>query len=232
MGLLYLLPWCLPLLWVTSTIVDLLLRSGAILSIRDEVITTIVFHEALRGYLVELPGLSQVIALDILSVEVVLHYVSVPVAILAFSLHVLHVANHLWIVHLVGDRVVIVCVPSCVGWRNFLFCAQLDFDLACIVSVLCILFILWIVELLSDRIESILRFMLANSLKLVQFGFSFDSYLMVEWVSIVHNVEVSNSAGMYLSLATGSLHASGAVIRPIPMVVVMRNIRNDVVILL
>lgn len=198
----------------------------------DHVIPTIVLHEALWCNFIELSGLPEVVTLYVLCMEVVLHYISVPIAILALVVHLLYVADHFRVMDLVGDGVIVIRVSPSVGWRYLIMLPQVHFDLACIICVPRGLFILGIIVLLCDRIKAILGLVLVNSLKLVQFSLPFDPSVVVERVSVRHNVEVSDSAGMYLSLPARLLYTSGAVIIPIPVMSIEGEVRDYVVILL
>lgn len=119
----------------------------------DDIISTIVLHEALWSTLVEPSGLLQVVSFDILRMEIVLHDITVPVAILPLGRHCLQVADHPWVVDLIGDGVVELRVSAFVARRNLIFCAEIYFNLTGVVSMLGIFCFLGIIKLLCDRVE-------------------------------------------------------------------------------
>lgn len=199
----------------------LILSPIAKCSVRDEIVTTLVLHEPLWRNFVELPRLFEMVALDVLCMKVMLDYVAVPVSILSLSLHIFHVAHHCRIMHLVGDGIVVGCVPSSVAWRNLILCSEMYFDIACVICMFRIFLILGIVELLRDWIEAIRSRVLLYSLELVGKKFSFGPLLVVERISIVHDVEIPDPACLYLSLPSRSLHASGTLVTPVPVMLVV-----------
>lgn len=153
MPMLDLFPRRLPLLWIASAIMYLLLGTIAMKLVGDHAIPTVVLHEALGRHVIELARLRQVVAFDILSVEIVLHNVTVLVTIFAFSLHLLQVSDRGRIVHLVGDSIVELSVPPFVARRDHVLGPQIDFDISCMVAMQLSLFVPRVVELLCHRVK-------------------------------------------------------------------------------
>jgi len=222
--MLNLFPRRLPWLCVTRTVVHLLLGAMSVELVADHAISTLMLHIALRGDFVELSGLCQVVAFDVLGMEIMLHNVAIPVAILALGLHCLQVLDHVWIMDIVRDGIVKLRVPPFVAGWNLILGSQLHLDLPRIVAMLGILFVPRIVELLGDRIKLPRGRELVRSLQTGQLPFFSNSNLVVLRVAIVDNVEIADSAGVDLALVAGSFYVSGARLRLVPMVIVERQI--------
>jgi len=193
---------------------------------------SLVFHETVGVNLVQLPGLCHVVAFNILGMEIVLHDVAVLVAILALVAHLLKIRHHLWIMDLIGYSIVEGSMPSLVARRNHVHSPSMDLNLACIIAMLVVLFNARIIELLRQRIELPSAIELVSSLLSGQTGFVCYTSLVVFGVSVGNNVEISDSAGMYLALLASPLYASGTLIRPVPMMIVEGQVRDNVKVLM
>lgn len=232
MPMLYLLPRRLPRLRIALTIMDLFLGAMAILLVGDRAIPTVVLHETLGCHLVQLAGLCHMVTFDILRVEIVLHNVAVPVPIFALSLHLAKVLHHVRISNLIGNGVVELSVSPFVARRDPIHSSDMDFDLPCIVAMLCILLIPGVVELLGKRVKLVGLHVFVRSLCDFQLLLLFRPRVMVDRIPIRDDVEISNSVGMYLALRAALLDTSRTFFRSIPVVYIKRQIRDDVVILL
>lgn len=115
----------------------LLLATSSIGLVRKDVeAAQTVLGEALRRHAGKTPGLSDVVALDVLRVKVVLHYVSIPVPVLAAILHLIPLLERPLptFADLMTQYVIVRRLSRVIGWWNQGFQAHVEFNFPGVVA--------------------------------------------------------------------------------------------------